>query len=65
MNYGYANSVMERVCEERQADGYPGNKICIFFIERSIKNVVSFLVQNSSFAENVFENSATPKLDLT
>ena len=27
MNYGYANSVMERVCEERQADGYPGNVI--------------------------------------
>ncbi|XP_059050659.1 fatty acid synthase-like [Achroia grisella] len=23
-NYGYANSVMERICEQRQADGLPG-----------------------------------------
>lgn len=23
-NYGFANSVMERICEQRQADGMPG-----------------------------------------
>ena len=23
-NYGYANSVMERICERRQSDGLPG-----------------------------------------
>ena len=23
-NYGLANSVMERICEQRQRDGYPG-----------------------------------------
>ncbi|KAH8412789.1 hypothetical protein KR009_005739 [Drosophila setifemur] len=26
-NYGLANSVMERICEQRQADGYPGTAI--------------------------------------
>ena len=24
-NYGFANSVMERICEERHRDGLPGN----------------------------------------
>lgn len=23
-NYGMANSIMERICEKRQEDGYPG-----------------------------------------
>ena len=26
-NYGFANSTMERICEKRKADGYPGNSI--------------------------------------
>lgn len=24
-NYGFANSVMERICEQRKHDGFPGN----------------------------------------
>ncbi len=34
-NYGYANSTMERICEQRQRDGLPGLKIkfSILFIE--------------------------------
>lgn len=26
-NYGMANSIMERICEQRQKDGYPGKAI--------------------------------------
>jgi fatty acid synthase len=28
-NYGYANSYMERVCEQRRADGYPGEHLSV------------------------------------
>ena len=26
-NYGFANSVMERICEKRKAEGFPGKNI--------------------------------------
>lgn len=28
-NYGYGNSVMERVCEKRKRDGLPGWGVCV------------------------------------
>lgn len=31
-NYGFANSVMERICEKRKTDGFPGN-IDILFLK--------------------------------
>lgn len=30
-NYGYANSVMERICEERNKEGLPGNILIYLF----------------------------------
>ena len=30
-NYGFANTAMERMCEKRRADGFPGEyKLCFF-----------------------------------
>ena len=26
-NYGFANSLMERICEKRKSDGFPGNNL--------------------------------------
>lgn len=34
MNYGYANSVMERICEERLAAGFPGKSHLDFAYKR-------------------------------
>lgn len=30
-NYGFANSVMERICEDRKENGFPG-KFCIIIL---------------------------------
>lgn len=30
-NYGYANSVMERICEDRLKEGLPGMNFSIFY----------------------------------
>ena len=30
-NYGFANSVMERVCERRESDGFPGMSLKYLF----------------------------------
>ena len=32
-NYGFANSTMERVCEKRKADGFPGMLQCLLYAD--------------------------------
>ncbi len=48
-NYGYANSTMERICEQRQKDGLPGinRKKTKYFIFKKFYSFVSSSSSNS------------------
>ena len=35
-NYGFANSLMERICEQRKHDGFPGKSILSLAFSRSL-----------------------------
>lgn len=49
MNYGYANSVMERICENRKAEGLPGMYKLLFFFHIFYKYDIGKKLSNLSF----------------
>ena len=53
-NYGFANSTMERICEQRQHDGLPGNDAVLLVL------MFSKEIDRNKFAQNSAHASQCP-----